>query len=101
MTTKRLDKILEKDLGVATFASFMRAARTRLDLTQSEMAKRLGMSKGGICDLEKGRQFVSIELAVKIANKLQLSEAFAIHCVIKDSIRRAGLKYEITIKKSA
>jgi putative transcriptional regulator len=101
MSTRSAVEILEKKFGPATFGGYLRAMRTMNDLTQEEMAKKLNMSKGGICDIEKGRQFVSIELAAKIAKKCKMSEEMAVFYVINDSIRRAGLKYEITIKKSA
>ncbi|MEK6628586.1 MAG: helix-turn-helix transcriptional regulator [Bdellovibrionota bacterium] len=99
MSTRDLVKLLEKKLGPPTFGGFLRSIRTMNDLTQAEMAKKIGFSKSSICDIEKGRQFVSIELAAKIAKKFDVSEAYAIQCVISDSIRRAGLKFEITIKK--
>lgn len=101
MSTRSASEILEKLLGPPTFGGYLRSMRTMLDLTQEEMAKKLNMSKGGICDIEKGRQFVSIELAAKIARKCKMSEEMAIYFVINDSVRRAGLKYEVTIKKTA
>ena len=101
MSTRSAKEILEKKIGPMSFGRFLRVARNMNDLTQEEMAKKLNMSKGGICDIEKGRQFVSIELAAKIAKKCKMSEEMAVFYVINDSIRRAGLNYEITIKKSA
>ena len=101
MSIKNLSKILDKELGPMSFGGFLRAARTMENLSQTDMAKILDLSKGGICDIEKGRQFVSIELAAKIAKKCGLSEALAIECAIRDSIRRAGLKLEVTIKKAS
>ena len=101
MSTRNLAKILEKELGPMSFGGFLRAARTMKNLTQIEMAKILHISRGGICDIEKGRQFVSIEFAAKLAKKFALSEALAIECVIRDSFRRAGLKLEVSIKKIA
>jgi len=100
MSTKSAREILEKRLGPITFGGFLRSARTMRDMTQVEMAAFLGMSKSTLCDIEKGRQIVSIELAAKIANKCELLEALAVKCAIMDQLRRAGLKYEFELVRS-
>jgi len=99
MSTRSLKKILEKRLGPITFGSFLRAARTMQDKTQVEMAAFLGISKSTLCDIEKGRQLVSVELASKIAKKCQLSEEQAVKAAITDQLRRAGIKFEVEITK--
>ncbi|QLY27020.1 helix-turn-helix transcriptional regulator [Bdellovibrio sp. KM01] len=101
MSTKSLTKLLEKDVGPLSFGGFLRSARTSKDLTQTEMAKLLAISKSTLCDIEKGRQNVSIELAAKIAKRCGLSEILAVECVIQDALKRAGLKMAITVRKSS
>lgn len=61
------------------------------------MAAFLGVSKSSLCDIEKGRQLVSIELAEKIAKKCELLESLAVKCAISDQLHRAGLNYEIEL----
>lgn len=102
MTTKNksLTKLLEKRVGPFSFGMFMRSARTMQDKTQVEMATFLGISKSTLCDIEKERQIVSIELASKIARKCQLSEELAIQAAITDQLRRAGLKYSVQVKSA-
>ncbi len=53
MSTKKLSPILEKKHGPVTFALFLRAARESLELSQTKMAQKLGMTKGTLCDIEK------------------------------------------------
>jgi len=53
-----------------------------------------GVSRSSLCDIEKGRQFVSIEMAVKIAKKCEVSQELAVEYVIRDAIRRSGLSYK-------
>lgn len=101
MNTKSLTKLLEKDLGSISFGGFLRSARTKKDLSQTEMATLLGISKSTLCDIEKGRQQVSIELAAKIAKKCGLSEVLAVECSIQDSLRKAGLKMSVQIRKTS
>lgn len=101
MSTKSLAKLLEKDLGPITFGGFLRAARTNKDLTQVEMAKFLKISKSTLCDIEKGRQIVSIELAAKIAKRCGLSVALAVEAAIRDHLSRSKLKLDIQILEAA
>lgn len=90
-TKKRLSSVLKKKHGTVTFAMFMRTARESLDLTQVEMAKILSVSKGTLCDIEKGRQLVSVALAKKIAQKANLSQALAIRACIQDQLNKANV----------
>lgn len=102
MTTKRkLLPLLEAEFGPVTFALFVRAARTQLELSQTEMAKKLGMARGTLCDIEKGRQGVSVTLAVKIARKAGLSQEMAVEYCLKDQLARAKIPMDVTIKKRA
>lgn len=99
MNTKSLTKTLRKELGPISFGGFLRSARTLKNKTQKEMADFLGIAKGTLCDIEKGRQRVSIELAARIAKKCGLSEAMAIECAVMDQLLKCGLKYHIEVKK--
>ena len=101
MNTKSLTKTLSKELGPVSFGGFIRAARTMKDKTQKEMADFLGIAKGTLCDIEKGRQFVSIDLAYRIAKKCGLSEAMAVECAVRDQIRKSGLNLQVQVKRTA
>lgn len=102
-TKKDLKKILDREMGPSSFAMFMRAARTRCDLTQVEMAKQLGISKANLCDIEKGRQLVSPEFAASMARLAGLSEVMAVQWALQDLLKRSGLKMQVrlTPKKRA
>lgn len=99
MTTenKKLVSLLEKEFGPLSFSSFMRAARSSLGLTQVEMAKKLKIAAGTLCDIEKGRQVVSLRLAKKIAAISGLSIPVAIEAAMQDQLKKAGLVYKIKI----
>jgi DNA-binding XRE family transcriptional regulator len=100
-TNKRLKPLLEKEFGPLTFGVFLRAARGSLDLTQTEMAENLGIAKGTLCDIEKGRQLVSPALAVKIARMAGLSEAMAVQACLQDQLKKAriSLDVDLVVKK--
>ncbi len=100
MTTKnrRAIEVLNEILGEMTFGSFLQGARASKDLNQTQMAKYLGISKSTLCDMEKGRQLVSIQLAAKIARRTGMSELVAVEAAIMDQIRRAKLKMQVEVK---
>ncbi len=99
MTTKRknLVEALEKDLGSLSFASFLRGARASKDLSQVQMAERLGIARSTLCDIEKGRHLVSPALAVKIARLCGLSEQTAVRAALQDQLAKAHIKLKVRL----
>jgi DNA-binding XRE family transcriptional regulator len=99
MTTKnkRLLPLLEKDLGPMTFAIYLRVSRDLLQLSQASMAKKLKMKTGTLCDIEKGRQLVSVSLATKIAKTCALPLALAVQAALQDQVYKAKLKLKVEV----
>ncbi len=97
MGTKKLIPLLEKEVGEMTFGMFLRVARGRLELSQTEMAKRLRVSRGTLCDIEKGRQLVSPILAVKIAKAAGLPETLAVKACLQDQLKKANIKLRVAL----
>ncbi|OFZ73572.1 MAG: hypothetical protein A2451_00975, partial [Bdellovibrionales bacterium RIFOXYC2_FULL_39_8] len=97
MTTKKLIPHLEKELGKINFGMFLRVARKSQELTQVTMAKKLDMAKGTLCDIEKGRQTISRELAFKIARKCGLSEIVAVQLAIQDQLTKSKLNFKVKL----
>ncbi len=97
MTTRSARVILEKMVGPVTFAMFVRAARSSMGLTQVDFAKKLKVTPATLCDIEKGRQMVSVALAAKIAKTAGLSVEQAIAASVRDQLRKAKLNYEVRI----
>lgn len=96
-TNKQALQILESKLGEMTFGLFARASRNMLGLSQAEMARKLDLAKGTLCDIEKGRQFVSPKLARKIAKKSGISEVLAIQLCLQDQLRRAKIDLKVLV----
>ena len=87
----------EKTVGPLSFALFMRVARNSLGMTQEEFGKKFGLSRANICDIEKGRQLVSTELAVKVARKARLPEKMALQACLQDQVRKAGSEARVAV----
>lgn len=49
------------------FKITMAAARTNANLSQQEMAERLGMSRGSYIRLEQGKDIIKLDLAILFA----------------------------------
>jgi transcriptional regulator with XRE-family HTH domain len=101
MTIKDANQVLEKLSGPLTFAKFILGIRTTMDLSQVEMAKKLGISKAALCEVEKGRTFVSAESAAGYARKAGFSVALALECCFQDQLRRAKIKKRVRIEDDA
>jgi transcriptional regulator with XRE-family HTH domain len=103
MTTKRKSYFeeLEKQFGKLTFGELLHSLRTTSGFSQVEYAKKLELSVQNLCDIEKGRRIPSPVRTAKIAKKLNLPEKALIEFSLRDALESEGLKYSVTLEKSA
>jgi len=99
-TAKRLLDATKDSIGRVTFGMFLRAARTAKDMSQADMARFLGIARGTLCDIEKGRQLVSPTMAAKIAKKAGLSTTLAVKACLQDQLDKAKIKLIVDLKAS-
>jgi transcriptional regulator with XRE-family HTH domain len=91
-------KLLEKiSGGPLTLGKAIESVRKSEDLSQDECAKKLGVSKSHLCDVEKGRKTVSPERAAKWARVLGYPESVFVRLAIQGELDAAGLKYKVEI----
>jgi DNA-binding XRE family transcriptional regulator len=90
-------KDLEKQFGPLTFSKFIKSWRISEDFSQTIFAKKLGISKANLCDIEKNRKRVSITRAAKIAKVLKLPVEGIVLIALEDMIREAGLKFRLKV----
>jgi DNA-binding XRE family transcriptional regulator len=103
MTTKKTNAVtfLESLLGPLTFGQLLHSLRVTDEISQTDLAKKAKVSKGLICDIEKGRRDASIELAVKLAKIMgYLPESF-VSILLEEQIRRAKLNFKVILEKAA
>ncbi len=98
MSTKvKAAVFFEKEMGAMTFGAFLTGARTAMDLSQAQLARKLNVSRSMICDVEKGRVLVSPALAVKIARLAGFPEKFAVKYCLQDQLRKAKIKMNVNV----
>lgn len=96
--TIRARDFFEKKLGPATFGGFLSAVRELLEISQSDLARKLKVRRSMICDIEKGRVLVSPALAVKIAKLGGFPIEFAVKYALQDQLRRAHINMTVSVK---
>ena len=101
MSIREAKSLLEKLNGPFTFATYLMGIRTTLDLSQVEMAKKLGITKAALCEIEKGRTLVSPATAVKYAKKAGFSVAVALESCLQDQLKKANIKKRVRIEDIA
>jgi len=104
MTTKRLSDSSESELErkllgrPLTFGEAVEALRVRDEITQSVLAKKIGISRQYLCDLEKGRRLVSPEQAARFAKAFGHPPRVLVQLALQDSIRASGLKLRVAVQ---
>lgn len=101
MSTKKSDAVryLEKVTGgPVTLGRFLEAVRLGEELTQPAFAKKLGLSKSHLNDIEKGRKAVSPDRAARFAKILGYAEARLVKLALQDLVNRGGLKLHVDVK---
>jgi DNA-binding XRE family transcriptional regulator len=101
MSIKEANQVFEKLNGPFSFATYMLGIRINLDLTQVQMAKKLGISKAALCEIEKGRTLVSAQTAVRYARKAGFSETVALEACFQDQLRKAKIKKRVRLEEDA
>jgi len=84
--------------GPLTLGAAIESARKSEDLSQSECAEKLGISRSHLCDVEKGRKTVSPERAANWAAVLGYPESTFVRLAIQAALDAAGLHYKVEIE---
>ena len=100
--TKNTLKELEKIIGYKpTFGTMLRSIRESEEMSQTDFASLLKISRQKLCDLEHGRRFVSPKIAQEFAKKLgDSSEYFVVKC-LQDELDRNKINIQLKIDHTA
>lgn len=96
---KEAVEVLAKAVGPLTFAMLLRSLREVEGWSQAELARKLGISRAGLCDVEKGRKSVSPERAMAWATALGESEEQFVALAVKAALAGKGNAFEVTVTR--
>ena len=71
------------------------------EIPQAALAKRLGISKSHLCDIEKGRKVVSLERAARFAQELGYSEEQFVRLALQQMVEVAGLSFWVQLMEKS
>lgn len=104
MSTKKmatLDALEEtKDIwSQMTFGGLIHSLRMSDEISQVELAKKIGVSNRFLSDVEHNRRDVGISFAKKVAKALDYSIEPFIELLIRDQLKKQHLNYTVELKK--
>lgn len=84
--------------GPLTFGRMMASHRKCDEVSLEIYAKKLGISRANLCDIEKGRKMVSPERAARFAKVLGYSVSVFVSLALQASVDNAGLKMKVNVE---
>ena len=84
--------------GPVTLGGMLWSLRMCDEISQSEFARRLGVSRSHLCDVEKGRKLVSPERAAAWAKVLGFPETVFVKLALQEQLDRAGVKMNVQVE---
>lgn len=93
---------LERMIGYKpTLGTMLRSIRESEEMTQADFAKLLKIQPQKLCDIEKGRRFISPEMAEEFAKILGDSpEYFVVRC-LQDELERKKINVVLDVKQGS
>lgn len=88
---------LQRQVDALSFASVFKSWRQTEELTQQDLAEKLGVSKQYISALERGQRQPSLKEALRFGEVFEAGDLFALQ-LLKDQIKEAALPYELVKK---
>ena len=83
--------------GPMTLGGMLWSIRMCDELSQTEFARILGVSRSHICDIEKGRKVVSPERAAAWAKVLGYPDTVFVKLALQEQLDRAGVKMSVQV----
>ncbi len=90
-----LESITKEKLTISNLIGSIRECE---EMSQTEFAKLIGVSRQYLCDVEHGRRTVSPKLAAAWADKLGYSAEQFVRLALQDEIEKSGLHFIVQIK---
>ena len=84
-----------------TLGDYLLAIRQGEELSQTNFAKQLGISRQNLCDIEHNRRFISPKMATEFADKLGYSKKQFVRLCLQDLLNRDGLSLLVDVQNVA
>ncbi len=98
MSTKnRAKSAIRQQSGQVSFGEMLHSYRIANEITQTDFAERLQISKQDLCNIEKGRKLVSVERAVSFARLIGMPEKTFAKYALQDQLTKAGVSGKVSI----
>lgn len=103
MTTRKSSSARDvlKDVLHSSFGEFVRDIRECDEITQTELAKRMRVSRQFINAVEKDKANISLEMAIKIARALGYPYDAFVEIFLNDLLRKSGIKKTVHLKSKS
>lgn len=100
MNTKSIDAVhATKNIwNTMSFGGLLHSLRISDEISQVELAKKLGVSKQFLSDVEHDRKDIGIAFAKKVADTMGYSVEPLIEILIRDQLRKQHLDYIVELK---
>jgi transcriptional regulator with XRE-family HTH domain len=84
--------------GPLTFGAAVEGLRVGEGFSQVEFARKLGVSRQYLCDVEKGRRVVGLEQAARFAKAFGHPPTILVRLALQDAVRASGLKLKVSVE---
>lgn len=91
-------ELFESLHGPMTLGRMLWSLRACDEISQSEFARRLGVSRSHLCDIEKGRKVVSPERAAAWAKILGFPATVFVKLALQEQLDKAGVKMSVEVE---
>jgi transcriptional regulator with XRE-family HTH domain len=97
-TSQPARKALASTIAATNFGGLVRAIRETDEITQTELARRLGVSRQFLNAVELGRSQTGLDFAKRVADALGYSpEPFA-EILIQEQMKKAGISCQVFLR---
>ena len=98
-TSVKARPLLEELMGQPlSLGGFLEAIRIGEEQSLAAFAARLGIARGNLCDIAKGRRRVSLDRAAAWAKLLGYADWQFVALALQDEVRAAGLKIKVSVR---
>lgn len=98
-TSVKARPLLEELMGQPlSLGGFLEAIRIGEEQSLAAFAARLGIARGNLCDIEKGRRRVSLDRAAAWAKLLGYADWQFVALALQDEVRAAGLNLKVSVR---